>query len=1009
MKQHHNPIQRQFRWQNQRRPILRKARLQLEQLEDRITPSVSVIQDFEGAGNLGAYTTALRSTPSAVLLPIAAHDGLQGLDKQDGYEWIIREDSGSTVQEGDTVSVWAQFAGVADGRAYLGFDSHDIAPAHATLSTGGTLAVVMAANTSELLIQKDAGSNGVASFNNIASTPQTYLPDHWYRLEATWGTGGNITATLYDSDGTTVLSTVSGTTTAPFPSGGGIAFRALGHDKYFDTVVLDSGSTGSVDDRANAGGGLDPSWTPGSPPAPVANGPYGNPAPVPWEYTSTPGSGIEVTLNAFNQLQQVAIVGGKVGLAAANNSLITGTSQVGWGDPLETPLLAQYLFRQRPGEATQLIGASSVKHFFSSAHADSQHLNPGENDTYTAGLNATQSLYTYGSELDPVTGTLHSPIDRTGTTGSVSNDGIVTNGTRTFTSSIDLLLQVNVADLNPASNPVGTRWFLMGNLFVGGQDDVSKASRWVEIVPSFNGTTFTFTYPSGSGGTLDFHTIPGLVPNTGFVVVSFSPTGSLMGPVDHVHVVFNQSVDVTTFTPAQVNAYDSSGNLITVTGITDIGSADHSQFDINFATQVTAGNYVVTLSSDIQDLAADHLVNPNGELVVNGGFENVLGPEWTIVGGSTFRDDGTMIPAVPSHSGSWHLALGTPFVDAVITQSVPTTPGQSYTFSFWYFSSGQGPQDFHALWNGAEVYAEVNPPGHGYEQHTFTVTATGAYTTIQFLARNDPVWDGLDDVSLIPVGSIPFTDHFTLTSPTVVSTIPAAGTVTSPFNHVRVLFDRPMDPTTVTSANITLTGPGGAIPLTFAAVGLSNTVFDVTFANQTAAGSYTLAISTGVTDSFANPITPFAPRVFTIQPTGTNLVTNGDFETGSFSGWTQWGDTSFTAVAGTFGGVAPHGGSFHAHFGPTGGLGGIYQDLTTTTGASYTLSFWLAHPVTNSGTEWMVQVGGATLMDVHDAGGFGYAQFTFTFTATSTTTRLQFGFLEPPDYFYLDDVGVFAN
>jgi hypothetical protein len=333
-----------------------------------------------------------------------------------------------------------------------------------------------------------------------------------------------------------------------------------------------------------------------------------------------------------------------------------------------------------------------------------------------------------------------------------------------------------------------------------------------------------------------------------------------------------------------------------------------------------------------------------------------------------------------------------------------TVPGRSYTFSFWYWSSGQGPNDFHALWNGTELYAEINPDAHDYQQHTFTVTATGTSTTIQFLARNDPAWDGLDDVSVVPLSSY----GFNITSPAVIATTPGAGTVSAPFNQVRVTFDRPMDPTTVTSANITLTGPSGDIPLTITAVGASTTQFDVTFDDQTAAGGYTLAISAGVQDTFANPGTPFT-RQFNILPTGSNLVANGDFETGSFSGWTQWGDTSFTAVAGTFGGVAPHGGSFHAHFGPTSGLGGIYQDLNTTTGASYTLSFWLAHPVTNSGTEWIVQVGGATLMDVHDTGSFGYTQFTFTFTATSTTTRLQFGFLEPPDYFYLDDVSVVAN
>jgi hypothetical protein len=325
-------------------------------------------------------------------------------------------------------------------------------------------------------------------------------------------------------------------------------------------------------------------------------------------------------------------------------------------------------------------------------------------------------------------------------------------------------------------------------------------------------------------------------------------------------VAFNQSVDVTTFTQAQVNFVDPGGNPITITSITDIGSPDHTQFDINFATQGIAGNYALTLSSDIMDLAGDSLAT--------------------------------------------------------------------------------------------------------------------------------------------------YTNRFTITSPAVIATNPGAGAVSAPFNRVNVTFDRQMDPGTVTSANITLTGSSGDIPVTIAAVGLDNTQFDVTFDDQTAAGGYTLAISSAVQDTFANSLTPFSGQ-FTIT---NNLVNNGDFETGSFSGWTQWSDTSFTGVgtaAST--GVTPHGGTYHARFGPTVGLGGIYQDLNTTTGASYTLSFWLAHPATDSTTEWMVQVGGATLMDVHDAGNFGYTQFTFTFTATSTTTRLQFGFFEPASYFYLDDVSVTAS
>jgi Bacterial Ig-like domain len=854
MKQQHNPIQRQFRWQVQRRPILRRARLQLEQLEDRTLPSSTIIEGFE-PGSLAAYQAAIRNDPgyslTAEILPIAAHDGSNGLVKQDDYDWLIRNDGGSQVHQGDTVSVWIKLADVADGRAYLGFDAKNTGPTFSRMNQSGAVSVVMAPNTNQLMIEVQSGSNGIASFSTVGSAvAQTYQADQWYRLEATWGTGGAMTGRLYDSDGTTLLNTVSGTTTAPFPSGAGIAFRAFGHDKYFDTVVLDAGSTDTPDQRVAVDPGLDAGWTAGNPPAPVGNNPTGGPAPVPWDYASKPGTGIEIQLASFNQLQQApapGIVGGVVGLAAGNLSLNTGTVQVGWGEPIETPLLAQYMFRQRPGEATQLVGASSVKHFFSTVSADFQHLNAGESDPYGASLNTQQSQYTFGSELDPVTGTLHSQVGR----GHINNDGMQVLDSRTFPDHIQYLLQVNVADLDPAQNPVGTRWFLMGNLFVDGEQDVTQASRWVEVVPAFNGTTFSFSYPGGSGGHLDFRTIPGLVA-AGFVVTSSSPTGNLIVPVDHVHVVFNQSVDVTTFTPDQVNFVDPSGAPITITSVTEVGSTDQTQFDISFATQGIVGNYALTLSSDILDLAGDNLAGftnrftiispaviatnpgagsvaapfnhvtvtfdrpmdpttvtsanitltgpggaipltigtgatqfdvtfddqtasgaytlaistgvqdtyanpitpfsrqftilPTGSnLVANGGFENPIGSEWTIVDPSGY----TARVAANPHSGTYAMELGATGADGTITQTLNTVAGQSYTFSFWYFRDGGTPSDLHVFWNGVDTYDEVNSAAHGYVQHTFTVTATGASTQIQFAARNDPGFDYLDDVSVI--------------------------------------------------------------------------------------------------------------------------------------------------------------------------------------------------------------------------------------------------------------------
>jgi hypothetical protein len=225
---------------------------------------------------------------------------------------------------------------------------------------------------------------------------------------------------------------------------------------------------------------------------------------------------------------------------------------------------------------------------------------------------------------------------------------------------------------------------------------------------------------------------------------------------------------------------------------------------------------------------------------------------------------------------------------------------------------------------------------------------------------------------------------------------------------VRLTFDRPVNTSTFGLDQVSLTGPGGAVSVTgvVAVTGSNNTQFDVSFAPLAALGTYTLSLSPDISDLYGNTLGTYMAMLTVTSP---SIVTNGGFETGNFSGWTQSGDTGSTGVAGTFDGTPPHSGNFAAHFGPTGALGFISQTLTTTVGTSYTLSFWLAHPYTDSGTEWLVRLGGNTLMDVHDAGNFGYTQFTFTFTATSSSTVLQFGFLEPPNYFFLDDVSVVAN
>src|SRR5262249_33086178 len=157
--------------------------------------------------------------------------------------WLVRTDAGAQVHQGETISAWVQFASFVDGRAYVGFGA----------SGGGTLSVVLAPNTGQFIIQDNSGYN----FFNIAAVSQSYVPNHWYRVEVTWGSGGAITARLYDSNGTTLLRTVQATDNNI--SAGGIAFRATVDDKYFDTVtVTQNGGPQSV----QAGDGTSPVQAP---------------------------------------------------------------------------------------------------------------------------------------------------------------------------------------------------------------------------------------------------------------------------------------------------------------------------------------------------------------------------------------------------------------------------------------------------------------------------------------------------------------------------------------------------------------------------------------------------------------------------------------------------------------------------------------------------------------------------------------------------------------------------
>ncbi len=175
------------------------------------------LQNFDD-GLLTGY--AFRGPNRASVTAAAAHDGPFGLQLATFTEWMWRNDAAVAVQQGDTISAWAQAAGEPTGRLYVGFGA----------SAAGAYSMVLGGNTNTLILQRHDNFG----FTDIGVVPQTWAPNKWYRFEIVWGVGGAITGRLFDSDGETLLNTVTAIDNTI--TSGGLAFRGFGPTHFVDSV-----------------------------------------------------------------------------------------------------------------------------------------------------------------------------------------------------------------------------------------------------------------------------------------------------------------------------------------------------------------------------------------------------------------------------------------------------------------------------------------------------------------------------------------------------------------------------------------------------------------------------------------------------------------------------------------------------------------------------------------------------------------------------------------------------